>query len=404
MTDARAPVVVVGLDCMTGLQTARIFAAHGIPVTGLVADPRHFACRTRTATIVPYGDDGIVATLLRLPIVAGAMRHAGRVDVRPVLVPCTDDAVARLSRERDRLSAFHLALPSPQVVAGLMDKSTFATAAESAGLPLPATRLVGSPGDAHDAAAALTFPVVVKPRWKTAEWEAEAPAKAIVVAQPDELVELAARALGWTDTLVVQEWVVGGDETLYSCNCYYDRSGRPLATFVARKLRQWPPHVGTSCLGEEVRADDVLEAALRLFDSVGYHGLGYLEMKRDQRDGHVVAIEANIGRPTGRSAIAEAGGVPLLWTMYSDLVGLPIPDDRVQRYTGAKWWDVRRDLQSAVSYWRSGELTVAQYLASVRGPKSHAVWSMRDPLPFVADLAATARKAVRRRRVVPSAA
>jgi predicted ATP-grasp superfamily ATP-dependent carboligase len=79
--------------------------------------------------------------------------------------------------------------------------------------------------------------------------------------------------------------------------------------------------------------------------------------------------------------------------MYCDVTGGALPAARDQCYTGAKWWDMRRDLQSAVTYWRGGELGVRDYVASVRGPKAHAVWSARDPAPFVADLVASGRKA-----------
>jgi len=64
--------------------------------------------------------------------------------------------------------------------------------------------------------------------------------------------------------------------------------------------------------------------------------------------GNRYMIEANLGRPAGRSAIAEAGGVELLFTMYCDVVGLPLPENRVQRYQGAKWIDLRHDLQSVL--------------------------------------------------------
>lgn len=70
-------------------------------------------------------------------------------------------------------------------------------------------------------------------------------------------------------------------------------------------------------------------------------------MKRDPETGRQYAIEANVGRPTGRSAIAEAGGVELLHTMYCDVAGLPLPNGRTQTYKGTKWIDVRHDLQSA---------------------------------------------------------
>ena len=60
------PAVVVALDCITGLQTARILAARGIPVVGLAADRRHFCARTRVVREViegPTSGDGLVAEL-----------------------------------------------------------------------------------------------------------------------------------------------------------------------------------------------------------------------------------------------------------------------------------------------------------------------------------------------------
>jgi predicted ATP-grasp superfamily ATP-dependent carboligase len=157
-------------------------------------------------------------------------------------------------------------------------------------------------------------------------------------------------------------------------------------TFVARKLRQWPPYVGITSLGEECRNDLVLQETVRLFKSVGYRGLGYLEMKRDARSGKYFVMEANVGRPTGRSTIAEAGGVELLYTMYCDALGWPLPENRVQTYKGVKWIDLRGDLQSALYYWHRGELTLREWWRSVRGPKAYALFSWKDPGPFLGDL------------------
>lgn len=105
---------------------------------------------------------------------------------------------------------------------------------------------------------------------------------------------------------------------------------------------------------------------MRLFRSLEFHGLGYLEVKRDAASGTFRMIEANIGRPTGRSATAEAGGVELLATMYCDAAGLPLPARREQRYVGAAWIDLRRDLLSAAYHWRREELRPVDRLRSLR--------------------------------------
>jgi predicted ATP-grasp superfamily ATP-dependent carboligase len=309
------------------------------------------------------------------------------LDQKAVLFPCEDKSVLQVSRHRQTLETwYHLALASEEVVEMLMNKVAFYTYAQENGFPIPPTRLLASRADAERASAELAFPCILKPPVSaTPEWEAQSKLKAYRVSTGEQLLTLYDQLKGLADILIAQEWIQGPDSNLYSCNCYFDGNSEPQVTFVARKLRQWPPETGESCLGQECRDDTVLEETVRLFRSVGYRGLGYVEMKRHARSGEYLIIEPNIGRPTGRSAIAEAGGVELLYTMYCDLVGWPLPDNRQQEYGSVKWIYLRRDLQSSLYHWRRGELTVADWLESLRGPKAYAIFSWRDPGPFIAD-------------------
>jgi predicted ATP-grasp superfamily ATP-dependent carboligase len=383
-------VVVVGLDCITGLQTARIFARRGVPVIGIVGDARHFCSRTRVCDrIVPTDtrSEHLVETLLDL---------VTTLPDRAVLVPCTDLAVLLISAHRDALAPhYHVVLPPHDVVETLTDKTRFYRFAAEHGLLIPPTMLLESHHDADDAARSLSFPAIVKPATRSATWQAAGLRKVYRVEEPRELLAVYERAASHADGLIVQQWIPGEERELYSCNCYVGRDGRLLASFVARKIRQWPPEAGTSSLGEEVCNDVVLQQTTRLFTLVPYFGLGYLEMKRDARTGEHFIIEPNIGRPTGRSAIAELGGVELLATMYSDVLGLPLPEQRRQRYRGTKWVYLRHDVQAAVSSWRRGDLTVSGWARSWRGVRTDAVFDPRDPLPFWLDLWHTARKVVR---------
>lgn len=375
------PAVVVGLDCITGLQTARILAARGVPVVGLVEDTRHFCARTRVPRAIYRSG------LRGEGLLDGLDRLAERLPGPAVLLPCTDAAVISIASAQDRLAErYRFVLPDSEVVLRLMDKVAFADHAEAAGLPVPRTAVLRSRADAEFAATELAFPAVVKPALKTAAWIAATKAKAIQVATAEELVETWERASAWSDTLIAQTWIPGGDDSLYSVNSYHDRGGAPRVAFVARKLRQWPVDTGTSSLGEEVRNDEVREIALALFASVAYRGLGYVELKRDAETGRHMIIEPNIGRPTGRSAIAERGGVELVYSAYRDALGEPLPESTEQGYRGVKWIYWRHDLQSAIVHARRGELGVGGWLRSVRGPKIEAVGSLRDPAPFFADL------------------
>lgn len=341
----------------------------------------------------PTAGAGLVRTLDRL---------ATTFDGPAFLLPCTDAAVLTISAERDRLSpSYRFVLPEHATVAALMDKVGFAELAGKLALPIPVTYIVRTPADAHTAAEGLRWPAVVKPGLKTAEWLANTKAKAFVVRSRAEFLEVVDRAMSWTTALIAQAWVAGDESDLISFNGYFDRASEPRATFIARKLRQWPPDTGTSCLGQEIRDDSVLETSLRLFDAVDYRGLAYLEMKRDRRTGRAYIIEPNIGRPTGRSAIAEMGGVELLLTAYRDALGERLPEARTQTYRGVKWIYWRHDLQAAIyAAWR-GRLTPRGWWRSVRGPKFEAVFDSNDPVPFVGDVVhavGAALSAVRRRR------
>ena len=372
---------MIGLDCITGLQTARILAGYGVPVIGLARNLNHYCSRTHVCEEIIRADtagEEFICVLESL---------GPKLEQKAVLYPCTDMSVLTLSRHRQRLANwYHVALPEPNVVEMLMDKVGFYAYAEEAGLPIPKTFLLKNRTDAERSVRELTFPCIMKPPMKTPAWEKNTSAKVYKVNSSEEALALYDRCSGWADTLMIQEWIEGNDSSLYSCNCYFNAESEPLVTFIARKIRQWPPHTGTSCLGEECRNDFVLEESIKLFRGVKYHGLGYVEMKCDERTGRHYIIEPNIGRPTGRSAIAEAGGVELLYTKYCDKLNLPLPTKREQTYKGAKWIYLRRDLQSALYYWKRGELTFKNWWRSVRGPKRYAVFSWSDPAPFWYDL------------------
>ena len=393
-----APAVVLGLDCITGLQSARILAGHGVRVVGLARDPGHFCCRTRACDRVVAADTKTDALIAALEALGPSLGQTA------VLVPCTDLSVLLVSRHRERLAAWYrIGLPPESVVETLLDKVAFSRYAAEAGLPIPETRLLHSRADVERAAGDLRFPCILKPPVKTPAWERRTKEKVFKLDTRDELLACYDRCASWAPALMVQEWIDGGDDSLFSCNCYFDRDSRPLVTFVARKLRQWPPGTGTSSLGEEVRNDEVLEASVALFRGLRFHGLGYVEMKRDRRTGRHFIIEPNIGRPTGRSAIAELGGVDLLHTMYCDLAGEPLPRDRTQRYRGTKWIYLRHDLQSAWHDWRAGALSAGGWMRSMRGVRRDAVLSLTDPLPGLADFRNSALAALgRRRRVAPN--
>ncbi|HLE63575.1 MAG TPA: hypothetical protein VI750_10560 [Pyrinomonadaceae bacterium] len=373
--------IVIGLDSVTGLQTARILVRHGVPVIAIARDPAHDFCRTNVCEKILFADTTNGDFISALLALGPELRQ------KAVLFPCSDASVLLISRRRNELGKwYHVVLPEPEIVEMLMDKISFYDYAREAGLPIPRTFIVANKLEVEQAAEELSFPCILKPPLRTAAWEKQAGAKVVKIWSAEDLFSVYERCAPVSGALMLQEWIEGTDAELYSCNCYFNADSKPLVTFVSKKLRQWPPETGVSCLGEECRNDIVLQESIRLFQSVNYRGLGYVEMKRDVNTGKHFIIEPNIGRPTGRSAIAEAGGVAMLYAAYCDTVQRTLPVNLEQKYQGAKWIYLRRDIQSALHYWRRGDLTLRQWWRSWRGRKTDAVFSWTDPGPFWSDL------------------
>jgi D-aspartate ligase len=381
MQNERPHAIVIGLDSITGLQTARILTQRGVPVIAIAKDLGHFSCKTKVCKkILETDTDGeeLIFTLEKL---------GPTLKEKAVLFPCSDICVLVISRYRDRLQDwYHVVLPAADVIEMMIDKVKFYRFAQENGFPISNTYFLSSREDAEEATRKLTFPVILKPPYRPDEWRKHTKEKVFKVAHADELLSIYDRCCEWAEVLIAQEWIRGTDTNHITCNCYFDSASEPLVIFTSRKLRQWPQKTGQGCLGEAYRDDIVALETIRLYKSVGFRGLAYLEMKKDEKSGKYFIIEPNVGRPTGRSATAEANGVELIYTMYCDAIGWKLPTNREQKEGNVKWIYLRQDIQSAIYSWLHGELTLREWWQSVRGPKWYAVLSWTDPAPFWYDL------------------
>jgi len=378
----RTPYAVVfALDGINGIQTARTLAKRGIPVIGLASNPKHPFCRTKICKKI------IITDTLDNKVITALEVLGPKLGQKAVLFPCNNIEVQLVSRNRERLvNWYHIILSDPEVDELLMDKASFYSYAQKEGLSIPRTFVLKDKLDAEQAAKELSFPCILKPSIRLIEWEQNSSLKAYKVFTAEELLALYNQCQKWSKDLIVQEWIEGPDSNIYTCYCYFGVDSEPLVTFVTRKLRQWPAERGDGCLSEECRNDEVLRETVRLFKKVHLRGLGYLELKLDSRTGKYLIVEPNIGRPSNKSALAEASGVELVYTMYCDALGWALPGNRIQKYETGKWIYLRRDLLSAFYYWRRGELTLMNWCRSLRGICLEALFSWSDPAPFWYDL------------------
>ena len=160
------PLILLGSDCLTGLQIARILWRRGVPVFGVADQPRSAYCRSRAVveTVEDQGAAGLRSLLDRLRV---------RYEGLPILLPCTDRSVAWLASLSPSLSGrATVLLPIGDTLDQLGDKAKFHEIASAAGWPVPETRIVREPSDLARVAAEISLPLAVKPPRRSPAWRA----------------------------------------------------------------------------------------------------------------------------------------------------------------------------------------------------------------------------------------
>jgi D-aspartate ligase len=373
--------VYVGLDSFPALASVRHLASKGIPVIGIAQDRRDHNCKTNSVQEIVYTDKSSEKLIFSLE------KLGKKFSQKAVLITGEEPNVLVVSRNRERIEKYyHIIMPEKDVVETLVDKILFIDYAQKTGLPIPRSFIIKKDNDIYRAGEEITYPAILKPTIRSPKWVEHTKKKAFKVGSKAELVKYYEEYKKFGSGFLVQEWIEGPDTNHFTCNLYFNKNSELLVTFVTKKIRQWPPETGQGSLGIEARNDIVLNETINLFSKLNWKGLGYLDMKYDNRLGKYLIVEPNVLRPTGRSTTAEAGGVELIYSMYCDAAGLPLPDNRIQHYSDAKWVHLRRDFQAFLYHRKRGEITLKEWLNSLKGKKSHSLFSLKDPLPFIFDI------------------
>jgi D-aspartate ligase len=255
----------------------------------------------------------------------------------------------------------------------------------------------------RDEAAGLAceFPVILKPAVNNGR-NAFTAAKAWRV---DDRAALLARyeeavALVGHDAIVVQELIPGGGEAQFSYAAVWNE-GKPVASLVARRARQFPVDFGfTSTFVRTVEVPAVEEAACRFLDALDYSGLVEIEFKYDIRDGRYKLLDFN-PRTWTWIALGAAAGVDFPLIQWQITQGECSTTRRGR--LGAGWCHASRDLLAACQHVARGTLTPVGYAASLRH-LVFAAFALDDPLPGIVDVPVVLARLLSRRYYAGDAA
>ena len=384
------PAIVVGGE-VNAISVVRSLARVGVPVTVLGPALAHSGLRhsRRVAEYVRFTDkeaiqDDWLAWLER--------ERSGAV-----LLPCDDDALELIGRNRAQLVdlGYTPFEADDDVLLAMLDKGRTFELAQAAGIPAPLTIPLEGPDDLDRAVSELTFPLALKPL-HAHRFGRHRSVKLIRVESEEELrrEHEPLRALGLE--MAATEVVVGASDECRSYFSYVDESGAPLFHFTKRKLRQQPSRFGLGCFQVSEWDAEVAELGLRFFQGVGLRGLACVEFKRDVRDGQLKLIECN-HRFSDANELVRAAGLDLAVLTYNLLVGRPPPALGRGRDGIALWFPVE-DARALLEYRRRGELGIREWLRSLARPLRFPFFRLDDPAPTIANASWLAARAVRKAR------
>lgn len=380
--------LVVGGDYQ-GLGIARSLGRQGVPVC-VLDDERSIASASR------FVRRSLRVKDLRSPerTVDALVGACARMGLHGwVLYPTREETVAAVAANRDRLGElFRVPTPGWSSVQPAWDKRETYRLADRLGVATPRTWF---PRVEHDLDHVDTnAPVIVKPAIKEHFIYATG-AKAWRADSRAELVSCYRRAAAIVHDgeVLVQEMIPGGGESQFAY-CAFFKDGAALASMTVRRRRQHPSDFGrASTFVETIELPELEQQSLSFLRAIDYYGLVELEYKRDPRDGRHKLLDVN-ARTWGYHTLGSAAGVDFPYLLFRDQLGLPVEPIRAR--PGVRWIRWVTDLPNAVRDIRAGAVRVGEYLRTLRGVDTEAVFSLRDPLPALYEIALLPYLAVKR--------
>jgi D-aspartate ligase len=371
--------IVIGGDYQ-GLGIVRSLGRRGVPVW-VIDDERSIAPTSRFsrhAVRVPSLRDE-PSTLAALDMLQRMHGLQGWV-----LYPTREETVVALARNRGHLSgSFRVPTPEWDTVRHAWDKRETYRLAQQLTIPMPRCWFPRHEDELRR--IDMRGPVVIKPaikehfiyRTRVKAWRAD---------NEDDLRRHFRRASSIVPEgeVIIQDLIPGNGRQQYAY-CALFKDGAPVAAMTVRRRRQHPSDFGrASTLVETIELPQLEEASVRFLRAIGYYGLVELEYKLDHRDGQYKLLDVN-ARTWGYHSLGGAAGVDFPYLLFRDQLGDEVPAVRAR--PGVRWIRLATDAPNAVvDLWR-GRLRLRDYLGSLRGIDTEAVFSLRDPLPGIYELA-----------------
>ena len=384
--DTSTPVVVLRSDSHGGLNIIRSLGRLGVPVYNVDPNPLAPAYFSR------YCHGKFLWDIEHRPAQESAeylLQVREKIGKPCILIPTTDRTARLVTAQAHVLrKGFIFPKQSAELTDTLSSKMGMYQLARRHNIPTPEAVFPKSREDVLSFLDRARFPIMLKGIDGQRLWD-KTGKKMFIVRSKDELLARydAAEDLE-NPNLMLQEYIPGGDDSVWMFNGYFNESSECLVAFTGRKIRQSPVYTGSTSLGICLHSETVKNLTVEFMRALGYTGILDIGYRYDARDGEYKVLDANprIGA-TFRLFVGQ-NGMDVARALYLDLTKQEVVSYPAKE--GRKWVVEDLDLVSCYRYHRDGKLTFKQWISSFRGVEEAAFLSSDDPLPvFLMCLART---------------
>ena len=290
--------------------------------------------RKTLAAVRALGEKGISVSVGESTRLATACfsKYCGRTVVYPSPLQSPSKFISFIKKELSR-HTYQMLLPMEDETLGLIakhhtefehltylpmvsfDKLEFARSkdkilqlAAGLGIPVPRTWYIEDISRINELKHCLPYPVVIKPRMSSG---------AVGISYPKHPAEFTHQYLSVHQRFpypLIQE-LIPIEGPGYGASFLLDENHQVKASFVHKRLREYPVTGGASTLRESVRYDDIRDMAISLLKALDWFGVAMVEFKLDPRDGVPKLMEIN-PRFWGSLSLAVHAGVNFPYLLY----------------------------------------------------------------------------------------
>ncbi|MDH7507804.1 MAG: hypothetical protein QHH00_00200 [Methanomassiliicoccales archaeon] len=310
------------------------------------------------------------------------MARGEELETKGVIMAASDIFLLFLSRYRNELSKhFSFVIPREEIVEGINNKKIQYELAKRIGIPIPRTVFPDSNGNLKEEVEGMQYPLFIKPCISHL-FSQKFAGKGFIAQTFDELRISWQKIRNAGVEAMIQEVVQGPETNLFGMSAYFNRNGQMVATYLNRKIRQYPPDFGVASIHESMVNQEVMSIGIKYFQGLDYRGMGGVEFKFDQRDRRYKLIELNLR--TGMQNInTTASGINFALIRYLDAIGeeLESPPEQVN---GVRWADAIADFKSFLIRKKRGDtVSILAFMKDWLTADTHAFYAINDPLPLI---------------------